>query len=203
MTAGPARPPSPAARGRLLVLSGPSGVGKTAVAERLLADPRVARAITATTRAPRAGERDGVDYVFLSADEFRRRLAAGWFLEHADVYGRLYGTPRSSVEAVLASGRHCLLVIDVQGVATLRAAGTDATYVLLEPPSRAELERRLRSRGSDDAASQARRLEEAERELSRTDLFDHRVVNADLETATRAVAATVGLAWAPPPGSPR
>lgn len=205
MTAGPARPPSgPAvARGRLLVLSGPSGVGKTAVAERLLADPRVARAITATTRAPRPGERDGVDYLFLSMDEFRRRLADGWFLEHADVYGRLYGTPRSSVEAVLASGRHCLLVIDVQGVATLRSAGTPATYVLLEPPSRAELERRLKTRGSDDPASQARRLDEAERELARAALFDHRVVNADLEAAAQEVAATVGLALAPPPGPGR
>ncbi|MBL9087294.1 MAG: guanylate kinase [Planctomycetia bacterium] len=200
MTAGPARPPSEpaAARGRLLVLSGPSGVGKTAVADRLLADPRVARAITATTRAPRPGERDGVDYLFLAVDEFRRRLADGWFLEHADVYGRLYGTPRSSVEAVLASGRHCLLVIDVQGVATLRAAGAEATFVLLEPPSRAELERRLKTRGSDDPASQARRLEEAERELARTELFDRRVVNADLETAAREVAATVGLDLAPP-----
>lgn len=200
MTAGPARPPSEpaAARGRLLVLSGPSGVGKTAVADRLLADPRVARAITATTRAPRPGERDGVDYLFLAVDEFRRRLADGWFLEHADVYGRLYGTPRSSVEAVLASGRHCLLVIDVQGVATLRAAGAEATFVLLEPPSRAELERRLKTRGSDDPASQARRLDEAERELARTELFDRRVVNADLETAAREVAATVGLDLAPP-----
>ena len=188
MTSGPSAP-----RGRLLVVSGPSGVGKTAVADRLLKDPRIARAITATTRAPRVGERDGGDYLFLAADEFRRRVAAGWFLEHADVYGRHYGTPRSSVEAVLASGRHCLLVVDVQGVATLRAAGTDAVFVLLEPPSRAELERRLKTRGSDDPTDQRRRLEEAERELARTDLFDHRVVNADLELAARAVAATVGV----------
>lgn len=183
------------------MLSGPSGVGKTAVAERLLADPRVARAITATTRAPRPGERDGVDYLFLSMDEFRRRLADGWFLEHADVYGRLYGTPRSSVEAVLASGRHCLLVIDVQGVATLRSAGTPATFVLLEPPSREELERRLKTRGSDDPASQAaRRLDEAERELARAALFDHRVVNADLEAAAQEAPRR----WASrrrPPGS--
>ena len=108
-----------------------------------------------------------------------------------------------SVEAVLASGRHCLLVIDVQGVATLRSAGTPATYVLLEPPSRAELERRLKTRGSDDPASQARRLDEAERELARAALFDHRVVNADLEAAAQEVAATVGLALAPPPGPGR
>jgi len=188
MTPGPTVP-----RGRLLVLSGPSGVGKTAVADRLLKDPRIARAVTATTRAPRTGERDGVDYLFLAVDEFRLRLAAGWFLEHADVYGRLYGTPKSSVEDVLASGRHCLLVVDVQGVATLRAAGTTATYILLEPPSRAELERRLKARGSDDLASQQRRLEEAARELARTDLFELRVVNDDLDDAARTVAATVGV----------
>lgn len=176
-------------RGRLLVLSGPSGVGKTAVAERLLATGLVSRAVTATTRAPRPGERDGVDYVFLSPDDFRRRLAEGWFLEHAEVYGRLYGTPRSAVEAILAAGRHCLLVIDVQGVATLRAAGTEGVYVLLEPPSREELERRLHQRGSNGPSDLARRLAEAEAELSRTSLFDRRVVNRDLGAAVAEIAS--------------
>lgn len=178
-----------ARRGRLLVLSGPSGVGKTAVADRLLATGRVSRAVTATTRAPRPGERDGVDYVFLSPDEFRRRLGEGWFLEHAEVYGRLYGTPRSSVEAVLAAGRDCLLVIDVQGVATLREAGTEGVYVLLEPPSPEELERRLHRRGSDGPSDLARRLAEAQAELSRTALFDRRVVNRDLDAAVAEIAA--------------
>ena len=141
-----AAPSRPASRGRLLVLSGPSGVGKTVVGERILKDPRFGRAITATTRAPREGERDGVDYHFLTVEEFRRRLAAGWFLEHAEVYGRLYGTPVASVEDLRAAGLHCLLVIDVQGAATLRRQGVDALFVFLDPPSLDELARRLAGR---------------------------------------------------------
>lgn len=178
-------------------MSGPSGVGKSAVAGRLLRDPRFARAITATTRAPRPGERDGTDYHFLTADAFRAHLKDDWFLEHAEVYGRLYGTPRHEVEAVLASGRHCVLVIDVQGAATLRRGGVEAAYVFLDPPSRDELERRLRARGGDDAASVARRLAEVAHELDEAEAFPHRVVNADLEAASRAVAALVGVDLAP------
>ena len=127
----------------------------------------------------------------------RTRLAQGWFLEHAEVYGRLYGTPRHEVHAVLASGRHCVLVIDVQGAATLRRDGVEAAYVFLDPPSRDELERRLRARGGDDAASVARRLAEAAHELDEAASFAHRVVNADLEAASRAVAHLLGVELAP------
>ncbi len=105
----------------LVVLSGPSGVGKSTVAERLLADAAFGRAVTATTRAPRPGEADGIAYHFLTESGFRERLARQEFLEHANVYGRLYGTPLASVHAVLDAGRVCVLVIDVQGAATLRA----------------------------------------------------------------------------------
>jgi guanylate kinase len=126
---------APKPPGRLLVVSGPSGVGKSAVAARLLLDRRFGRAVTATTRAPRKGERNGRDYVFLDAEEFVRRERAGWFLEYATVYGQLYGTPREHVEKVLASGRHCVLVVDVQGAATLRDRGIEAEFVFLLPPS--------------------------------------------------------------------
>jgi guanylate kinase len=180
-------------RGRLLVLSGPSGVGKSAVAERVLKDPRFARAVTATTRPPRAGEVDGVAYLFLSRAEFERRVAAGWFLEHAEVYGRLYGTPRSSVEAVLASGRCCLLVIDVQGAATLRRQGVEGRYVFLAAPTAADLERRLRGRGLDAPAEIARRLAAAEAELSEAHRFDRVLVNDDLEATARKLALEVGV----------
>ena len=181
-------------RGRLVVVSGPSGVGKTAVVDRLLVDPRFARAVTATTRAPRRGERDGVDYVFLARDEFERRIAAGWFLEHADVYGRLYGTPRSHAEAILASGRHCLLNIDVQGAATLRAAGVAALFVFLVPPSLAELERRLRERGLDATDVVAGRLAAVDREMAQAERFDVRLVNRDLDVTARKLALSVGVA---------
>jgi guanylate kinase len=180
-----------------VVISGPSGVGKSAVADRLLKDSRFARAVTATTRAPRPGERDGVDYVFLSVDEFRRRIGEGWFLEHAQVYGRLYGTPRANVDAVLASGRHCVLVIDVQGAETLRSAGLEqggAVFVFLSAPDRTELERRLRSRGGDDAESVARRLDEVARESEHAARFAHHLVNHDVGATARAVAALVGVA---------
>jgi guanylate kinase len=181
------------ARGRLVVLSGPSGVGKSAVAERVLADPRFARAVTATTRSPRAGEVEGVAYVFLERAEFERRIAAGWVLEHAEVYGRLYGTPRSSVEAVLASGRHCLLVIDVQGAATLRRGEIEGRYVFLTTPTASDLERRLRGRGLDAPQEIAKRLAAAEAELAEAHRFDRVLVNDEIEATARKVALEVGV----------
>ncbi len=174
-------------------MSGPSGVGKTAVISRLLKDPRFARAITATTREPRGGERDGVDYVFLSRTEFERRVAAGWFLEWADVYGRLYGTPKASPEAVVSAGKNCLLNIDVQGAATLRSQRVEALYVFLAPPALSELERRLKGRREDDAPSVARRLAVAEAELARGDSFDVVLVNRDVEATARKVARALGV----------
>lgn len=180
-----------ATRPRLLVLSGPSGVGKTTVGDGLLRNPAFGRAVTATTRAPRDGEVDGRDYVFLDEAQFRAGLAAGRFLEHAVVHGNLYGTPRDQVEAVQARGRICLLIIDVQGAATLRANGTDGLFVFLAPPSWDVLEARLRGRGSDDEAVVRRRLENARAELARRDEYDAVVINDDLEAA---IAQIEGLA---------
>lgn len=188
---------------RLVVVSGPSGVGKSAVVSRLLLDPRFGRAVTATTRAPRPGEQEGVDYFFLERAEFVRRLDTGWFLEHAEVYGRLYGTPRSSVDAVLASGRHCVLVIDTQGAATLRRMNVAGAYVFLEPPSLEELVRRLMQRGGDPPESFERRMREAAAERAQASLFDKTLVNRDLDETTKAVAAFVGVSWSPLPPGPR
>jgi guanylate kinase len=188
--------PSPAARsarGRLVVVSGPSGVGKTAVIERLLKHPAFARAITATTRAPRGGERDGVDYVFLAKEEFARRVEKGWFLEHAEVYGHRYGTPKEGPEAIAKAGRHCLLNIDVQGAATIKAAGVAALFVFIAPPSLTELERRLRDRAQDDPQTVARRLAVAESELARAQGFDLVLVNRDVDATARKVALAVGV----------
>ena len=136
---------SRAARGSLIVLSGPSGVGKDAVLAPLFSaetcPPRLRRCITATTRAPRAGEVEGVDYFFLSREEFERRIAEGFFLEHASYAGRFYGTPRWWVEAEIAGGNDVLLKIDVQGALQVRCQAPEAVLVFIAPPSEEELER--------------------------------------------------------------
>lgn len=190
---------------QLIVISGASGVGKTSIAERLLAHPGFARAVTATTRAPRGTERDGVDYHFLGEEAFRAGIAAGRFLEHADVYGRMYGTPRANVEQILESGRNCVLLLDVQGVESLRAADVEALYVFVAPPSMAELERRLRSRADDTPGAIEARLRAAETEMTKQDAFDRVLVNDEIERAARELAGWVGIDLEPAadvPGRP-
>ena len=166
-----------------MVISGPSGVGKTAIVERLIDRGACQRAITATTRAPRSGEVDGVDYFFHDRAAFEAGIEKGEFLEHAEVHGNLYGTPKAPLEKQLADGQTVLLNIDVQGGERLMELEVDAKFVFLLPPSTDELERRLRSRASDDEATIARRLDNARGELARQDRYQYRVVNDDLEHA--------------------
>jgi len=179
-------------RPRLIVVSGPSGVGKTTVCDGLQESPAIGRAVTATTRAARDGEVDGRDYLFLSRDEFRAGIEAGRFLEHAEVHGNLYGTPREQVDAVVSTGKTCLLNIDVQGAATLRESGVEALYVFLAPPSWDVLEARLRGRGTDDEQVVARRLCNARDELARQDEFDSVVINDDLAAAIAQIEGLAG-----------
>jgi len=191
------RPEYPApARGSLIVLSGPSGVGKDAVLAPLFSaetcPPRLRRCITATTRAPRPGEIDGVDYFFLSREEFQRRVGEGFFLEHASYAGRSYGTPRWWVEAEVTGGNDVLLKIDVQGALQVRSEAPEAVLVFIAPPSEEELERRLRGRDPDaNPDDLARRLAIARDELALARQYDYLVVNDQIERAVAALRAIV------------
>lgn len=196
MSAGDA----PASGGRfrpgLVVVSGPSGSGKTTIVERLADDPRVEVAVTATTRPRRPGERDGVDYHFLSREEFEDRIRRGEFLEYNEVFrnGHLYGSLRAPLEEALARGdRIYVLEIDVEGGLTLKDKGYEGTYVFIAPPSLEELERRIRSRGTEDEEAVRRRLEKARFELENAERYDCVVVNDDLERAVGEVRRILGL----------
>ena len=181
-------------QGTLIVIAGPSGVGKGSVVQRLLErDPeRLALSVSATTRPARPSERDGVDYRFIDDATFDRMIAAGEFLEWAEVYpDRRYGTPHAFVDERLAAGSDVLLEIDVQGASQVRAQAPAALLVLLIPPSLSALEARLRGRGTEDDAAIAERLAVAERELEQAGWFDHVVVNDDLDRATEEVAAII------------
>ena len=124
-------------------------------------------------------------------------MAAGWFLEHAEVYGRAYGTPKESVDGICAQGRHCLLNIDVQGAATLRRLGVEALFVFVAPPTLEELERRVRARGTDFPETLARRLAAARGEMARSAEFEVVLVNDDLEATARRLATAVGVDLGP------
>jgi guanylate kinase len=181
----------------LLVLSAPSGAGKTTLFEGVLARrPNLVRAITCTTRAPRVGERDGVHYHFLDEATFIRRVEAGNFLEHATVHGHRYGTLKSEVLGRLRAGRDVLLNVDVQGAANVRAAASQnadlqraLVLVFLAPPSRAVLEERLRKRGTDAEDVIQRRLAAAQRELAHWREFDYLIVSSTIAEDLRRMEA--------------
>ena len=189
--------------GRLVILSGPSGVGKNTVVERLVeaAGGLVERSVTATTRPPRPGEKDGVDYYFLSPQEFARRRAQGEFLECFQVFGpgHWYGTLASDVAQRLEKGVWVVLAIDVQGATTLRKQFPDAVTVFLLPPSEEELERRLRQRGTETEQAIQNRLARAKQELAVADQYHYRVVNDDPDRAAREILQI--LKDHSPPGS--
>lgn len=182
------------APGILLVLSAPSGAGKTTLAHRFRAThPDAVFSVSATTRAPRGAERDGVDYHFLSPERFGELVAAGAFAEWAEVYGQRYGTLRRTVEESLAGGRIAIFDIDVQGGGSIKSRWPEQTAaVFVLPPSPAELERRLRGRSTDSEAVIQRRLGAARAEVARgLATYDYVVVNDDVEGAVRRLHAIV------------
>jgi guanylate kinase len=179
--------------GTLYIVAAPSGSGKTSLVNALLErEPGISLSVSYTSRLPRPGEVDGKHYHFVAREVFERMAAAGMFYEYANVHGDLKGTARSAVEPLLASGRDVLLEIDWQGARQVRAACPESISVFILPPSRAELERRLRARASDSAETIARRLADSREEIAHAGDFDFIVVNdqfADALADLRAIVA--------------
>ncbi len=186
--------PTVAARGRLIVLAGPTAVGKGTVTQHIREHyPEVLLSVSATTRAPRPGEVEGVNYYFVTNEQFDDMVASGQMLEWAVVHNQnRYGTPRGPVEAALAAGRSVLLEIDLQGARQVRAAMPEAVLVFLAPPSWEELVRRLIGRGTESAEEQQRRLDTAKVELAAQDEFDVRIVNDEVAVAAQKVVDLLG-----------
>ena len=188
--------PSPSRRGLCLVVSAPSGAGKSTITRALLgSEPGLSLSVSATTRAPRPGEADGEHYFFRSQDAFAAMIERGELLEWAEVFGRRYGTPRAPVERALAAGQDVVFDIDWQGHRLLRAAlPGDVVSVFILPPSIAALESRLRARAGDDEGEIARRMRAARAEIAHWQEFDHTVVNERLEQAIESVRSVLHAA---------
>lgn len=182
-------------KGKIIILSAPSGTGKSSIINRIIEDPelRLGFSVSATSRPPRGEEQDGKEYYFLSAEEFARRVAAKEFVEWEEVYpGCCYGTLKSEVERVTSVGHNLIMDIDVKGgVNVKRCFGKDALSIFILPPSIEELERRLRGRATDSEATIARRLGKAQYELGFADSYDVCVINDDLSRASQEVAARI------------
>ena len=197
---------NPASRGLLVVISGPSGVGKTSILREVLRRTGAVFSVSATTRAPAAGERDGVDYYFIDRETFQRWVDERRFIEVAQVFGRnWYGTPREPVERQLADGKVVVLDIDVQGAAEVKKYMPGCLAIFILPPSEDELHRRLRDRGREDDEAIARRFAEARKEIAfarETGIYDRFVTNENLPQATEEVERTIRAAAGVRAGAP-
>ena len=169
------------------MLSGPSGVGKTTIAKKVRDFPGVVRVMTTTTRGRRPKEVDGVDYRFLTREAFEAEIARGAFLEHAEIDGNLYGTPKAEIEKQISAGKVVLVDIDPQGAKTVRGLGLPAFFVFIAPPDMEELKRRLEGRKSESPEAVKERLDRAVREMGQQDLYDAVVVNRTVEGAVEEI----------------
>lgn len=179
-------------RGTLFIISAPSGTGKgTIVSEILKSDPNIYFSVSATTRAPREGEKDGVNYFFITREEFLGLIETGGMLEHTEFCGNLYGTPKKAVYDKLDSGRDVLLEIETVGAMNVKAACPESVSIFILPPSLYELRRRLEKRGTDPEEVIARRIAEARAEIEKSRLYDFVVMNDDLESAINDVKSVM------------
>jgi guanylate kinase len=179
-------------KGRLFVITAPSGAGKTSLIEALLRDdPSLKISTSYTTRPPRPGEKNGVDYHFVDEPTFLAMRSRGEFLESAEVHGYRYGTAKKVIEQALKQGDDLILEIDWQGAAQVRSLYPDCVGIFIVPPSLEELERRMRARGQDSDAVIRRRLENAREELKHRDEFKYAIINKDFETARRELASII------------
>ena len=177
---------------KVFVISGPSGAGKGTLTEILLKRvPSLSRSISATTRRPRPGEINGVDYYFLTDEEFDKHIENGDFLEWAMVHGNRYGTLRSAVENKLAEGKDVVMVIDVQGAASIKRKMPDAVLIFIKPPSIEELVKRLKVRNTETQAELARRIKNAEAEMELAKTYDYVVINDDVNRAAEELVGIV------------
>ncbi|MEK6712537.1 MAG: guanylate kinase [Nitrospinota bacterium] len=181
-----------ARRGRIFVLSAPSGAGKSSLIDRAVREiPGMWHSVSATTRPPRQYEREGVHYFFLDRGKFHERLKSDHFLEWAQVFGEYYGTPAEAVDRRLEAGDDVIMDLDVQGALQVKRRRPEAILIFIMPPSLDELRARLKGRGAESGVQLEKRLAEAEEEMSQRGLYDHVIVNEELEAALRELAAVI------------